>query len=124
MKQKVVTWDIQEHIQDLMKEYPVTKEYFAWVAERLNCSINEIEGLSVRPEFQKIDKEGWNIESFFETGTSIRRLFTHVNKFADGFAFGDVEEIQVGNDLFIAEVNASPYIVYANPNTIEVMYKI
>ena len=39
MKQKVVTWDIQEHIQDLMKEYPATKEYFAWVAELLNCSI-------------------------------------------------------------------------------------
>ena len=42
----------------------------------------------------------------------------------DGFAIGDVEEIQVGHDLFITEVNASPYCVYANPNTIEVMYGI
>ena len=124
MKQKVVTWDIQEHIQHLMKDYPVTKEYFAWVAERLNCSINKIEGLAVRPEFQETDEEGWNIESFFEPGTRIRRLSKYANKHVDGFAFGEVEEIQVGNDLFIAEVNACPYIIYANPNTIEVMYGI
>ena len=124
MKQKVVTWDIQEHIQDLMKEYPATKEYFDWVAERLNCSINKIKGLAVRPEFQETDEEGWNIESFFEPGTRIRRLSTYANKHVDGFAFGEVEEIQVGNDLFIAEVNACPYIIYANPNTIEVMYGI
>ena len=124
MKQKVVTWDIQEHIQDLMKEYPATKEYFAWVAERLNCSVDKIEGLAVRPEFQETDEEGWNIESFFEPGTRIRRLSKYANKHVDGFAFGEVEEIQVGNDLFIAEVNACPYIIYANPNTIEVMYGI
>lgn len=121
MKQKVVTCNIQEHIQDLMKEYPATQEYFAWVAERLNCSINEIEGLAVRPEFQETDEEGWNIESFFEPNTSIKHLFTYNNKYVDGFFFGDVEEIQVGHDLFITEVNASPYFVYANPNTIEVI---
>ena len=124
MNKKVVTWNVQEHIKDLMKEYPATQEYFAWVAERLNCSINEIEGLAVRPEFQETDEEGWNIESFCEPGTRIRHLFTHKNKHVDGFTFGDVEEIQVGYDLFITEVNASPYYVYANPNTIEVMYGI
>lgn len=124
MKQKVVAWNIQQYIQDLMKDYPDTRKYFAWIAERLNCSIDEIEGLAVRPEFQEADEEGWNIESFFEPGTSIKRLFMHKNQQTDNFSFGLVEEIQVGDDLFITEVNASPYLVYANPNTIEVMYRI
>ncbi len=119
MKQKVTTWDVQEHIQDLLKEYPATKEYYNWVAERLNCRVNEIVGLAVHPDFEETDEEGWNVESFFSSGTCIKHLFNHKNVYVTGFTFGDVEELQVGSDLFISEVNASPYFVYANPRSIE-----
>lgn len=121
MKQKVATWDVQEHIQDLIKEYPATKEYYAWIAERLNCSISEIAGLAVHPKNESADEEGWHMESFFDPSVRIKHLFTHKDKHVDGFSFGEVEEIQVGHDLFITEVNASPYFVYANPRTIEVI---
>lgn len=119
MKQKVATWDIQEHIQELIKEYPSTKKHFQWIADRLNCKIKDIVGLAVHPDNEKTDEEGWSVESFFAPGTRIKHLFNHKDVHTEEFSFGNVEELQVGADLFISEVNASPFFVYANPHSIE-----
>ena len=41
-------------------------EYFRFVAEKLDCCIDDLCYLDVHPDYVEIDEEGWNIGSFFQ----------------------------------------------------------
>lgn len=89
-------------------------EYFRFVAEKLDCCIDDLCYLDVHPDYVEIDEEGWNIGSFFPACTIFIERTIHDDM--DGkiaieipnYSIGVIKEIVVNNKVFYANYNASP----------------
>lgn len=89
-------------------------EYFRFVADKLDCCIDDLCYLDVHPDFIEMDEEGWNIGSFFPKGTSFGVGTIHdemEGKIAieiPNYSIGVIKEVVVNNKVFYADYNASP----------------
>lgn len=101
----------KDDFEEMLKSFPFTERYKSLIEKELNCSWEEVVCLDVHPDNEKSDEEGWNIDSFFPRGVQLH---------TEDFTFGQVIRLKQGDVVFIADENASPWTVYANPKTIEV----
>lgn len=110
----------QLSIQDLIKEVPSTKNYFIKVAEELGCEIKDLIRLLVHPDYENYDEEGWQLGSFFPAGARMKEevINEELGLELDDFLIGRVSRLFVGGKKFIAETNASPFIIYASNKNI------
>lgn len=89
-------------------------EYLKFISEKLDCAIDELCYLDVHPDFNELDEEGWNIDSFFPRGTELAIETLHddmSDKIAieiPNFSIGVVKEVVVNGKVFYADYNASP----------------
>lgn len=89
-------------------------EYIKFIAEKLDCAIDELCYLDVHPDFEKWDEEGWLIGSFFpkDTSFSVGTIHDDMNgKIAieiPNFSIGVVKEVIVNGKVFYADYNTSP----------------
>lgn len=106
----------QDDIQEKLREYPSLQKYYDMVAKELGCKVEEITCLDVHPDNERSDEEGWQVESFFPRGIDD-------DYHTSDFSIGSVIRLKQDGVVFVAETNASPWIVYANPNNIEAWSK-
>lgn len=107
---------INEFSDDIISEEMTTEmgEYIKFIAEKLDCTIDELCYLDVHPDFEKSDEEGWNINSFFPKGTelSVETLHDEMDgKIAieiPNFSVGVIKKVVVNGKVFYADYNASP----------------
>lgn len=107
---------INEFSDDIISEELMTEmgEYVKFIAEKLDCDIDELCYLDVHPDFEKSDEEGWNINSFFPKGTklSVETLHDEMDgKIAieiPNFSIGVIKKVVVNGKVFYADYNASP----------------
>lgn len=109
----------QDDIQEKLREYPSLQKYYDMVAKELGCRVEEITCLAVHPDNERSDEEGWQVESFFPRGVDPQTEIIDDDYNTSDFAVGSVICLKQDGVVFVAETNASPWIVYANPNIIE-----
>lgn len=102
---------------ELEKDYPSLKSYHELISNEVGCPWEEVVCLDVHPDNAIGDEEGWQIEAFFPRG--IDPETSMINEYQRFFCwFGSTFEHD--GATFVAETNASPWTIYANPKTIEV----
>ena len=107
---------INEESDIIISEWMMTemREYFRFIADKLDCEIDDLCYLDVHPDFIELDEEGWNINSFFPKGTqlAVGTLHDDMNgKIAieiPNFSIGVVKEVVANGKVFYADYNASP----------------
>lgn len=109
----------KECIDELKDDYPSLKPYYDEVADKVGCSYEEMVILEVHPDWVEEDEEGWDIRSFFPRGVNLEITELYSDYGTEDFSIGLVLEVKYGGKTFIAETNASPYILYANPQNIQ-----
>lgn len=64
---------INESSDNIISEFMTMEmsEYLKFIAEKLDCVIDELCYLDIHPDFEELDEEGWNINSFFPKGTQL-----------------------------------------------------
>lgn len=110
----------QDDIQEKLREYPSLQEYYNMVAKELGCKVEDIVCLAVHPDNEMSDEEGWQVESFFPIGVDLQTEIIDDDYHTDDFAVGRVIRLKHDVIVFVAETNASPWFVYANPKGIEI----
>ena len=110
----------KEGFEEMLKVFPFTERYKSLIEKELNCPWKEVVCLDVHPDNEKSDEEGWNIDSFFPRGVQPHTELISKDYHTEDFTFGQVIRLKQGDVVFIADENASPWTVYANPKTIEV----
>ena len=103
----------QEYIKEALEYCPAAKKFYAFVAEQLDCKIEELAFLSVHPDFECYDDEGWNVKSFFPKGSEIKVTHISYNYQVGEYAIGDVVEVIYESEKFIGESDASPWGFWA-----------
>lgn len=112
-------YDLQDEAKTLMSECPSTKEFYNLLEKELGCKLEDIVMLSVHPNWERIDEEGWDDKSFFP-GHYVPKVEVIDKSFSvEGFTFGLVERVIVGGITFISQQDACPIGMYANRNLIE-----
>lgn len=117
---------VNESSREIIDEIIQTpeKEYIEWVADTLNCRIDNLVILeSLNPD----DEEGDYLSSFFPANSKLHEMVIHddlgekqipaliYDDFSIGVVFiGDYKGIQ-----FIASQNASPFAIYVNQKDLE-----
>ena len=107
---------INEASDNIISEFMMTEmsEYLKFIAEKLDCNIDELCYLDVHPDFEELDEEGWNINSFFPKGIpfGVGTIHDEDNgKIAieiPNFSIGVVKEVIANGKVFYADYNASP----------------
>ena len=107
---------INESSDNIISEFMTMEmsEYLKFIAEKLDCAIDELCYLDVHPDFEELDEEGWNINSFFPKGTqlAVGTLHDEINgKIAieiPNFSIGVIKEVVANGKVFYADYNASP----------------
>ena len=100
-----------DYVSSLLNTYSSLSEYFEEIAYHLNCEISDLRMLSSQDDN---DEEGWEIKSFFPQGAKIEKeKMLYENYHTKDFAVGSVYKVQVDGKTYIAEVNASPFIVWS-----------
>lgn len=107
-------------IQNKIKEYPSLKEYFNSVANELGCGVKDIVVLSVHPDKEENDPEGYVHQSFFPNDTEVKEIEVTDNYQTEGGqVVGTVVKLEADGIIFMAECHASPYTVYGNSKKVE-----
>ncbi len=118
-KNIIITPEYKESLEDLVKEYPSVKEYFdGLVCKEIGCSFEEMVCIGVLPEHELDDEEGWEIKSFFPQGAHLEITTLDENYSTKDFSIGFVQKVVYEDCVFVAETNASPYIIYTNPKNL------
>lgn len=118
-KNLIITPEYKEAAEDLVKEYPSVKEYFdGLVCKEIGCSFEEMVCIGVLPEHELDDEEGWEIKSFFPQGAHLEITTLDENYSTKDFSIGLVQKVVYEDCVFVAETNASPYIIYTNPKNL------
>lgn len=113
----------QDDIQEKLREYPSLQKYYDMVAKELGCKVEEITCLDVHPDNERSDEEGWQVRSFFPRGIDPQTEIIDYDYHTSDFSIGGVIRLKQDGVVFVAETNASPWTVYANPNNIEAWSK-
>lgn len=118
-KNIIITPEYKESLEDLVKDYPSVKEYFdGLVCKEIGCSFEEMVCIGVLPEHELDDEEGWEIKSFFPHNAQLEITTLDENYSTEDFSIGLVQKVVYEGCVFVAETNASPYIIYANPKNL------
>ena len=91
------------------------------ISHEVGCPWDEVVCLNVHPDNVKSDEEGWNIDSFFPRGVQPHTELISEDYNVEGFAVGRVVRIVADGATFVADQNASPWTVYANPKQIQIL---
>lgn len=118
MKLKV-NEEAKKFAMKLEKEHPSLVDYHDLISEELGCSFEEVVCLDVHPDNMSCDEEGWKNESFFPKGVDPQTKIIDDDYHTSDFSVGSVVRLTHEGVVFIAETNASPWTVYANPQTFE-----
>lgn len=113
----------QDDIQDKLREYLSLQNYYNMVAKELGCKVEEIVCIAVHPDNEMSDEEGWQLESFFPRGVDLETKIIDDDYHTSDFSIGSVVRLEHDGVVFVAETNASPWIVYSNPSKIEIWSK-
>lgn len=105
---------------ELEKDYPSLKSYHELISKEVGCPWEEVVCLDVHPDNAIGDEEGWQIEAFFPRGIDPETSMINDDYNTKDFSVGSVVRLKHDGATFVAETNASPWTVYANPKTIEV----
>lgn len=111
----------KDDFEEMLKSFPFTERYKILIEKELNCPWEEVVCLGVHPDNEKSDEEGWNIDSFFPNGIQPHTELISDDYRIENFAFGQVIRLKQGNASFVADEDASPWTVYANPKQIELL---
>lgn len=115
-----VNKETKERFEEMLQNFPFIENYKKLIEKELNCPWGEVVCLSVHPDNERSDEEGWNIDSFFPKGIQPHTELISNDYQTENFTFGQVIRLKQGDAIFIADENASPWTIYANPKTIEV----
>lgn len=107
-------------VNELEEIHPSLKEYHDMVAKEIGCTFEEAVCLFVHPDKEEEDEEGWQVESFFPKGVELKTEIINDDYHTSDFSIGSVVRLIHDGVVFVAETNASPWLVYANPNKIEI----
>lgn len=120
IKNLIIAPERKEGAEDLVKDYPSVREYFDdLVCKEIGCSFEEMVCIGVLPEHELDDEEGWEIKSFFPQGAHLEITTLDENYSTKDFSIGLVQKVVYEGCVFVAETNASPYIIYANPKNLD-----
>ena len=111
----------KEGFEKMLKSFPFTERYKSLIEKELNCSWEEVVCLGVHPDNEKSDEEGWNIDSFFPREIQPHTELISKDYHTEDFTFGQVIRLKQGDASFVADENASPWTVYANPKQIQIL---
>ena len=111
----------KEGFDEILKSFPFTEKYKSLIEKELNCPWEEVVCLDVHPDNERSDEEGWNIDSFFPRGVQPNTELISKDYHTENFTFGQVVRLKQGDAHFIADENASPWTVYANPKQIQIL---
>lgn len=104
----------QDWIKELVDFEESSMTFYEFVAKSLDCEVKDLALISVVPEFEEIDEEGWDLMYFFPEGSKIDIKVINTDYITPGgMAIGEVLEVTYEGEKFIAEHNASPYGVWA-----------
>lgn len=104
----------QDWIKELVDFEESSITFYKFVAKSLDCEVKDLALISVVPEFEEIDEEGWDLMYFFPEGAKIDVKVINTDYVTPGgMAIGEVLEVTYEGEKFIAEHNASPYGVWA-----------
>lgn len=120
MKLKV-NQETKQAAVDLEKEYPSLSSYHELISKEVGCPFEEVVCLEVHPDNSSGDEEGWSVESFFPKGVEVQTEVINDDYHTSNFSIGSVIRVICEKVIFVAETNASPWIVYANPQTFEML---
>ena len=109
----------KDDFDEMLKSFPFTERYKSLIEKELNCPWEEVVLLDVHPDNVKSDEEGWNIDSFFPRGVQPHTELISEDYTVEGFAMGRVVRLVADGATFVADQNASPWTVYANPKQFE-----
>ena len=114
MKEKVIIVrdDAQELIIENEKEFACTRDYYELVANILGCPKSHLGFLQTIPDVCGDDEEGWNLESFFPEGSEIKHIVLFEDLQLSLYSIGHVVLLDVDGVRYVAEQNASPWIIY------------
>ena len=111
-------------IERCRKERRELIEYHKWIADKMNCKLEDLVMLDTQPQFQKDDKQGWILQFFFPKGIEYKAklIKERLNLCWEGcrFTIPRIYEVVVNNVTYIADTYMSPYRVLAvkSENTI------
>lgn len=112
--------EAKKFADELEKEYPSLKSYHDLISKEVGCTWEDVVCLAVHPDHEKCDEEGWQIEAFFPRGVDPETSMINDDYNTKDFSVGSVVRLKHDGATFVAETNASPCTIYANPKTIEV----
>lgn len=110
----------KDDFEKMLKSFPFTERYKSLIEKELNCPWEEVVCLDVHPDNAIVDEEGWQIEAFFPRGIDPETSMINDDYNTKDFSVGSVVRLKHDGATFVAETNASPWTIYANPKTIEV----
>lgn len=119
IKNLIIAPECKEGAEDLVKDYPSVREYFnGLVCKEIGCSFEDMVCIGVLPEHELDDEEGWEIKSFFPHDAQLEITTLDEDYSIGDFSIGLVRKVVYEGCVFVAETNASPYIIYANPKNL------
>lgn len=101
-------WTIVDHL-DYSSD---TARYYDHIARLLGCMKDELASVELFDPINGVDKEGWDLMSFFPSGADLQIKVLYTDYRTSTFIFGEVLEIIYKGERFIADHNASPYNVW------------
>ena len=102
----------QEFIIENEKEFACTRDYYELVANILGCPKSHLGFLQTIPDVCGDDEEGWNLESSFPEGSEIKQIVLFEDLQLSSYSIGHVVLLDVDGVRYVAECNASPWIIY------------
>lgn len=119
MKLRIEDNGSRRYVDEMLIEYPDLKKYCDMIATELSCPWEEVVLLDIHPDNVKSDEEGWNIDSFFPKSVQPHTELISEDYNVGGFAIGRVVRLVADGATFVADQDASPWTVYANPKQFE-----
>ena len=108
--------DLTDFMNELIKEYPSTVQFFDMIGEILGCNKDELRVINVHPDYEKTDEEGWEIKSFFPktdaNNFNVENL--HSGYHTSDFYFGDIYKITYHGITLVAIHNCMTIGMFIN----------
>ena len=107
-------YSVQSEYDTMVKENPATKRFYQKICNMLKCEVKDLVMLSVHPDWELIDEEGWDVKSFFPAGSKVECKMLYEARNIEGIDFGAADYVVVDGVPFFAQYNASPVGMFAN----------
>lgn len=111
-------YSVQSECDTMVKEIPSSRLFYQEICNLLNCEVKDLVVLSVHPDWEFIDSEGWDVKSFFPAGSKVECKMLYYARNIEEVDFGAADVVRVNGVPFFAQYNASPIGMFANKNLI------